>query len=364
MGGRSERTALVYVGTLTGDRSEGIHCYRMDPSSGALRPLEGASGVINPAFLAVDRQRRLLYAVNEVDVFEGQASGAVSAFRIEPETGVLTLINQQPSHGAGPCHLTIDPSGRFVLVANYGGGSVAVFPVQPDGSLGEVSDVVQHRGAGVDPQRQEAPHCHSVTVGPDGRTVFVADLGLDKVMIYRLDPERGKLLAGDPPWLALHAGAGPRHMDLHPSGRYAYVVNELDSTLTACVYDGAHGALEVIQTVSTLPRGFEGENWCADIHVAPSGLHVYASNRGHDSIAIYAVDTRTGLLCFVGHEATRGRTPRNFAVSPTGLSLLVANQESHTIVAFRVDPETGHLASIGQVAEVQSPVCVKIVPVG
>lgn len=351
---------LVYVGTYTRGRSEGIYVYRMDASSGALELLSKATGVSNPSFLAIHPQRHYLYSVSEISDFAGKPSGAVAAFKIDPKTGDLTRLNQQPSHGAGPCHLSVDKTGQFVLVANYGSGSVAVLPIQDDGQLGEATDFIQHQGSSVDPRRQVGPHAHSVTLDPTNRYAFVADLGLDKIMIYRLDLSQGKLKPNDEPWAQVKAGAGPRHFDFHPNGKYAYLINELDSTMTGFTYDGTRGRLSEIQTVSTLPDGFEDTSYCADIHVSPSGKFVYGSNRGHDSIVIFESDEGTGKLTYVDHESTQGETPRNFAIDPTGTFLLAANQNGDTVVTFRMDQQTGRLMPTGHVAEVPTPVCLKM----
>lgn len=350
---------LVYVGTYTRGKSEGIYVYRMDASSGALQFASKTAGVSNPSFLAIHPQRCYLYAVSEVSESAGKPSGAVAAFKIDPETGELTRLNQQPSHGAGPCHLSVDKTGQFVLVANYAGGSVAVLPIQDDGQLGEATDFIQHQGSSVDPRRQGGPHAHSVTLDPANRYAFVADLGLDKIMIYQLDLSQGKLKPNDEPWAQIKAGAGPRHFDFHPNGRYAYLINELDSTLTAFTYDETRGRLREIQTVPALPEDFEDTSYCADIHVSPSGKFVYGSNRGHNSIVIFEIDDGTGKLTYVDHEPTRGETPRNFAIDPTGTFLLAANQNSDTIVTFRINQQTGKLMPTEHVAEVPTPVCLR-----
>jgi len=352
---------LVYIGTYTHGESEGIYVYRMDKSSGALEFSSKATGVENPSFLAIGPQQRYLYAVNEIGQFAGKPSGAVSAFSIDPETWELTFLNQQSSHGTAPCHLCVDKTGQFVLVANYGGGSVCVLPIQDDGSLGEASDFIQHEGKSVNPRRQESPHAHSIIMGPNNQYAFAADLGLDKIMIYQLDLTSGKLKPNDEPWAAVKPGAGPRHFDFHPNGKYAYLINEIDNTITAFTYDETNGTLNEIQAVPTLPEDFTDTSHCADIHVAPSGKFVYGSNRGHDSIVIFAIDEATGRLTFVDHESVRGQNPRNFAIDPTGTFLLSANQSTDNIVTFRIDQQTGKLTPTGQVTEVPAPVCLKMI---
>ncbi|BCX03906.1 MAG: hypothetical protein KatS3mg053_1844 [Candidatus Roseilinea sp.] len=355
-------TFYTYVGTYTNGRREGIFAFTFDAAHGTAQPIGATEGLSNPSFLAIHPAQRFLYAVSEVEDFGGQPAGAVSAFAIEAQTGKLHLLNQQSSIGAGPCHLSVDATGRFVLVANYGSGSVAVLPVNADGSLAEASDFVQHHGSSVNPQRQEGPHAHSIILDPANRFAFVADLGLDKVMIYRFDAERGKLMPNEPACTPVKPGAGPRHFTFHPSGRFAYVINELDNTVTAFAYDAERGALHELQTISTLPEGYAQTSYCADVHVAASGRFLYGSNRGHDSIAIFAIHD-DGRLSSLGQEPTRGHWPRNFALDPTGRFLWAANQESDTITVFAVDATTGRLLARDQL-HVPKPVCVKFVTMG
>lgn len=357
----TDQKLLAYVGTYTARGSEGIYVYSLDPSTGALAPAGTPVLVDNPTFLAIHPSRRTLYAVNEVGTFDGKPGGAVSAFSIDPTTGALTFLNQQASHGVAPCHLSVDQTGRFVFVANYSGGNLAVLPIAPDGSLGAATDVVQHHGSSVNPRRQKKPHAHSITLDPTNRYAFAANLGTDKIMIYRIDLSAGKLIPHDEPWVSLHPGAGPRHFAFHPSLEQAYVINELDSTLTAFAYDQAAGTLSKGQTISTLPIGASVDNTCADVHVSPSGRFIYGSNRGHNSIAIIEIDSDTGQLTCVGHEPTQGKTPRNFALDPTGSFLFAANQDTDTIVAFRVNQETGRLTPTSRVTAVSMPVCIQIV---
>lgn len=351
------RELTVYIGTYTSGLSEGIYVYRLDLASGELRHLSTAKGVVNPSFLTIDRRGAFLYAVNEIKEFRGKASGAVSAFKIDKATGALEFLNQQPSLGSGPCHLSIDGSGKFILTANYDAGSVSVVPIR-DGRLGEPSDMVQHRGSSVDRQRQEGPHAHGVVLDKTNSYLFAPDLGLDKIMIYRFDSLKGKLRANEVPWVELKAGAGPRHFAFHPNDRWAYVINELNSTFTAFAYDGARGTLKEVQTVSTLPADFAGSNSCAELAVSPSGKFLYGSNRGHDSIVTFSIDQNTGRLAYVEHTSTQGKTPRNFAIDATGSFLLAANQNSNSVVSFRIDPVSGRLSATGHVAEIPAPVCV------
>jgi 6-phosphogluconolactonase len=353
-------TILVYVGTYTFRKSKGIYVFQLDPSTGDLKPTSKATGIQNPSFLAINPQQKYLYAVNETADFEGKHSGAVSAFSIDQETGELSLLNSKPSLGLHPCYVCVNKTGKFVLVANYSSGNVSVLPVKRDGSLGDAADFVQHHGSGVDLKRQEGPHAHSVTLDEANRYAFVADLGLDKIMVYRFDSNLGKLMPNDEPWTKIHSGAGPRHFAFHPNSKYAYLINELDSTITAFNYEAEHGTLKEMQTVPALPKGFKGTSHCADIHVAPSGKFLYGSNRGHNSIVIYFIDETTGKLAYVGHEQTQGKTPRNFAIDLAGNLLLVANQDTDTIVPFKINQQTGQLAATGKVTKVPMPVCLKM----
>jgi len=356
---RRSNDLFLYVGTYTSGKSEGIYVYRMNLDDGQLTRAATVKGVSNPSFLAIDPKQRFLYAANETGEFAGRKGGGVTAYAIDRKTGDLRKLGERHSPGV-PCHVSVHPSGRFIMAANYGGGSVVIYPVSSGGGLGEASDVAQHTGKGADPKRQDGPHAHCIMPDAAGQYAFAPDLGIDKVMIYRIDMKRGKFIPNG--FAATKAGAGPRHFDFHPSGKFAYVINELDSTLTAFTYDKTKGALTESQTVSTLPPDFSGTNSCADIHVHPSGRFVYGSNRGHDSVVAFAIDQSTGKLNLIAHEATRGKTPRNFGVDPTGAFLLVANQNSDNVVTFRIDQQTGKLTATGQSTEIPSPVCLKFIP--
>jgi 6-phosphogluconolactonase len=319
---------MVYVGTYTQGKSKGIYQFRMDPVSGQLTPAGLAAETVNPSFLAIAPDHRFLYAVNEIGDFEGTDCGAVSAFAIDPKNGKLTFLNQQSSRGSAPCHLIVDRHGKNVLVANYGGGSMAVLPIAPDGRLAAASAFVQHHGSSINPRRQKEPHAHSINLDAANRYAFAADLGLDKVLIYRFDAAQGTLIPHDPPSASIAPGSGPRHFAFHPNGRSAYVINEINSSVTALGFDANSGALTLLQMVSTLPEGFTGNNSTAEIQVHPSGRFLYGSNRGDNSIAIFAIDADTGKLTGIGHEPTQGKTPRGFRIDPTGHFLLTANQDA------------------------------------
>lgn len=357
---RSE--SLVYFGTRSGGKSKGIYMSRLNTATGTLTSPTIAVETTDPAFLAIHPNHRFLYAVRENRGFDATPNGAVSAFAIDPATGKLTLLNQQNTGGQGPCHLAVDQSGQCVLVAHYGSGSVAAFPIRADGSLGSLAGLVQHHGSGTDPKRQEGPHAHSVGFDLASRRAFCADLGLDKLFIYQLDPARAALATNDPPFAALKPGAGPRHFAMSPNDRHLYVINELNNTINAFDYDAEHGSLKESQTVPTLPDKFTAANTAAEIAILPNGRFLYGSNRGHDSIAVYAVDENTGKLTFIEHQSALGKTPRSFGIDPTGNFLLVANQASDNVVVFRIDPKSGRLKATGQTLEVPAPVCVTFLP--
>jgi 6-phosphogluconolactonase len=351
----------VFVGTYTGPKSKGIYRLEFDPATGKLGEAQLAAETKNPTFLAVHPSNRFLYAVSEIGNFGAKKAGGVAAYALDTTSGGLTALNQQPSGGAGPCHIITDKAGQFVLVANYGGGSAAVLPIEKDGRLGEPSSVVQHKGRGANPARQEAAHAHSINLSPDNRFAFVADLGLDKVYIYRL-ADKGKLTANDPAFVETAAGAGPRHFAFHPNGTFAYVINELNSTVTAMSYDAERGALTALQSVSTLPAGYKGNTTTAEVVVHPSGKFLYGSNRGQDSIAVFRIDPETGKLTAAGHQGEGVKVPRNFVADPSGKFLLVANQNGDSVVVFRIDPESGKLTPTGHSAKVPAPVCLRFAP--
>jgi 6-phosphogluconolactonase len=354
---------LVYFGTYTGAKSKGVYVSRLDVASGALSRPELAAETTSPSFLAVHPNGKFLYSVNEIGDFGGKPSGSVSAFAIDRRTGMLTVLNQQPSAGGGPAHLVVDKKGRNVLVANYGGGSVAVLPIDRAGALKPASAFIQHTGSSVNPQRQKEPHAHSINLDPANRFAYVADLGLDKVLVYRFDAGAGSLVANDPPFVSTEPGAGPRHFAIHPKGRFAYVINELKCTVTAFSRDQSRGRLTPVQTVSTLPAGVSvlPTYSTADVQVHPSGKFLYGSNRGHDSIVVFAIDEKSGRLTYVENQPTQGSTPRGFGIDPSGTYLLAANQRSDSVVVFRIDRRTGRLTPTGHTIEVGSPVCVKFV---
>lgn len=346
----------VYIGTFTQHGSKGIYLMHMDGASGALDQPELAAEAPSPAFLALHPNHHLLYSVNEVD------KGSVSAYSIDEPSGKLTLLNQQSSSGHAPTHLVVDPLGRNVLVANYGSGSVAVLPIESDGKLAAPSSVDQHTGKGADPGRQDGPHAHCINVDPAGHYAVSCDLGLDKVFVYRFDPQAHTITPNDPPFGATAPASGPRHLAFSPDGRRVYVVDEMACTVTAFQYDADHGTLTEFQTISTLPADFQGQKSTAEIAVHPSGKFLYASNRGDaNSLAIFTIDAE-GKLTAAGHASTEGRAPRDFALDPTGKWLLAANQDTDNIVEFRIDPESGALQPTGVNVKTPMPVCVTFLP--
>jgi 6-phosphogluconolactonase len=355
----SAKTYLMYVGTYTDGESKGIYAYRYDSSAGELNEIGLAAETRNPSFLAASPDGKLLYAVNEVSDYEGKSSGAVTAFAIDHATGKLTKLNQVASRGADPCYISFDKTGKFALVANYTGGSVATFPVLGDGRVGESSAFIQHAGKGPDAKRQEGPHAHWIETTADNRFAVAVDLGLDELLVYHFDPATGALRPNDPPFAKTEPGAGPRHLAFGPGYRFAYAVDELNSTVTAFTYQA--GSFKPVQAISTLPEHFAGGNDTAEIHAHPNGKFLYASNRGHDSVAVFAIDNKTGRLRQAGDFPTQGKSPRNFELDPGGRLLFAANQKSGNIVVFRVDQKTGALTPTGQVLKVPSPVAVKFV---
>lgn len=359
-------TMRVFVGTYTRQASQGIYTFEFDLSTGRASEPQLAAELVNPSFVAISPNGQFLYAVNEVADFpgaNGRKAGGVTSFALNAKTGELTKLNSQLSGGTGPCHLTVDKTGQVVLVANYGSGSVASLPVDRSGHLLEAASVIQHSGSSVDPRRQTGPHAHSFNIDAQNRFAVAADLGLDKLLVYKLDANRGTLTPNDPPSVSTHPGGGPRHFSFHPNGKFAYANNEMQSSLTAYAYDAENGVLTALMTHSTLPADYrEPGNSTAETLVHPSGKFVYVSNRGHNSIAIFAIN-EDGTIRPLGHESTQGEIPRNFGLDPTGQYLLAANQNSDTIVVFKIDQQSGALVSNGVKIPVPTPVCVRMLPI-
>ena len=357
----ADNNYLAYVGTYSDRGGKGIYAYRFDAKTGKLVDLGLAVATPDPSFLAISKDGKFLYAVNETSTYQGQPTGSVSSFAIHKDSGKLTPLNTVSSRGPGPAHLVIDRSGKSVLVANYDGGNVAVFPILENGGLGEASAFVQHRGSSVNPDRQKGPHAHDIAMSPDNRFALVADLGLDQIIVYPFDPAKGTL--GTPHIVKVHPGAGPRHLAFSPNGKFVYLINEIQSSIDAFSYSAANGELRELQTVSTLPKEFKGANDTAEIEVHPSGRFLYGSNRGQDSVVLFTIDPAKGTLTNAGFTLTRGKTPRNFAIDPTGHWLFAENHESDNFVIFKIDEKTGQLTPQGDALHVPAPVCIKFVAI-
>lgn len=350
----------VYIGTYTGGTSKGIYAYEFDTTSGALKEIGLAAETPSPSFLAIHPNNQFLYAVNELDNFGGQKHGAITAYKIDPSNPAkLTKINEVTSRGAHPCHIIVDKAGKHVLVANYTGGNVVAYAIDADGKIGKETAFIQHTGSSVNQSRQKEAHAHSINLDAANRFAFVADLGLDKVMVYKYDAAAGTLTANEPGFATIKPGGGPRHFALSPNGKHAYVNHEMTGHITAFNYDSAKGTLSEIQTISTLPGGNPVQgNSTAEILVHPSGKFVYCSNRGHNSIAAYTV-APDGKLTYIENESTRGKTPRNFNIDPSGKFLIAANQESDSLAVFKIDQSSGKLDPVGDVVSAPKPVCIK-----
>lgn len=357
---------LAYVGTYTASSSKGIYSFRFDPATGQLKAIGVAAELPNPSFLATDPQHRFLYAVTEMGPEPGaddyKKNGFVSSYSINRKTGALTFLNKVDAGGGGSCHLVVDKTGKMLFVANYGSGNVASFAIKADGSIGERTGFYQHSGSSVDPARQKGPHAHAVVLSPDNRFLFVPDLGTDQIKIYRVDAQKGTFAPNDPASAPVKAGYGPRHFAFGHGAKYAYALCEMGSSVAVFSYNPATGSLTPVQTISNLPEGFKGEDNSAEIEVDRSGRFLYASNRGNDSITVYAIDPAKGTLTKVEVVPTQGKTPRNFALDPTGKYLIAANQDSSTMVVFSVDPKDGRLKPAGQPIDTPSPIAILFVP--
>jgi len=353
---------LAFVGTYTGEGSQGIYAFRFDPGSGKVTSLGLAAKTENPSLLAADPNGQFLYAVNELPNFNGHPTGAVSAFQIDRGSGKLKFLQRVSSQGAGPAYLSLDKTGRFVLVAYYNSGNVAVFPIGDGGKLGPASALKQQFGSSINRQRQTGPHAHSILTSNDNRFALSADLGTDQIVVYRFDSQKGSLSPNNPPFAKVKAGSGPRHIAFAPSGKWVYVANEMAATITVFSYDAQSGTLTTRQTVPTLPADFKGENREAEIAVDTQGKFLYVSNRGYDTIAVFQIGV-DGTLSFLQRVPSGGKTPRNFAIDPTSRWLLAANHRSNNIQLFHVNPATGELAAMGQISRIFDPVCVVFVPI-
>lgn len=358
---KSASQYLVYFGTYTRKLSRGIYVSKLDATTGRLSEPELAAESANPSFVAIHPNHRFLYSVSETA--SGSTPGnTVSAFAIDKASGKLTALNTLPAKGQMPCHINVDKTGRALVVANYGSGSTTGMKVNADGSLAEGAGFIQHKGSSVDQRRQQGPHAHSVNISADNRFVVVADLGLDQVLVYKFDPATAGLSPNDPPFVAVKPGSGPRHFTFHPKGKFAYVINEMAATVTAFRWNAKAGSFSEIETVSTVPAGDTTNNTTAEVVAHPNGKFLYGSNRGHNSLAVFAIDPSKGSLKLVANVPTQGQIPRNFAIEPGGRWLLAANQNSDNVVVFSVDGNTGLLKPTGQTIQVGAPVCVRYLP--
>ncbi len=358
------KTLRVYFGTYTNTAgaSKGVYLYDLDLTTGALTDTGLTAMTPNPSFLALAPNRRHLYAVNEIQNYGGKMTGSVTAFAIDPKTGALAELNTQASQGTDPCHIRVDAGGKNALVANYSSGSVAVLPIQADGKLAPYSAVAQHSGSSADKSRQEGPHAHSIYTDASGKFVLACDLGTDKVYVSHYDAKNGTLKPNEIAAADLPPGSGPRHLTQSADRRFVYVISEMLNTVTAFAWNEKTGEMKTIQSVPTLPADFPGHSTTAEIALSPNGKFLYASNRGHDSLAIFAVNAATGLLTAVGHQSTLGKTPRSFAIAPGGKFLLAANQDTNNVVVFRVNPQDGLLVPTGVAAQIPAPVSVLFAP--
>lgn len=359
----AEENYWVYVGTYTrGSESKGIYQLLMESKSGKLSHVGVTENVDNPSFLAIHPTQKNLYAVNEIGDFEGKSAGAVSAYEINSETGKLTFLNQLSSKGAAPCHIVVDKIGRTALVANYSGGNICSLRLRKNGKLKNDVSFIQHTGSSINSRRQKAPHAHSINLDLQNQHAVVADLGIDQLRVYQFNSNEGTLSPNSPSGIKMAPGAGPRHFTFHTTGKWGYVINELNRTITAMKYEGKDGSFQEIQTISTVPEGTpEKGNSTAEIQVHPSGKYLYGSNRGPNTIAMYQIDQQTGKLTSIGFQSTGGEIPRNFKIDPTGTFLLAANQNTHNVVVFKINQETGMLHKTGYEIRVPKPVCIKFV---
>ena len=354
---------FVYIGTYTGPQSQGIYVYKFSTATGHLTPLGLAGQSDRPSFVTIHPNHRYLYAVNEINQFGGQRSGSVSSFSIDRATGKLTALNVVPSGDPGACHLIVDHTGKYLLVANYNVASVAVFPILADGSLSKATAFLPQTGHSIDPKRQRSAHAHSIYVSPDNRFAVSPDLGTDQVFVYRFDAGNGTLTPNEPPFATVPAGVGPRHFAWGADGKFGYVIEEMGSSITAFSYDPEPGVLHPVQTLSTLPPDFKGVDNSAEIYVHPNGKFLYGTNRGSDTIAVFAIDPVKGTLKPIQYESSGGKTPRGFGIDPTGQYLIAGNMDSNNLLVFRIDRKTGRLTPTGQQEELYEPVCVMFEPV-
>jgi 6-phosphogluconolactonase len=351
---------LVFISSFAAGDKGAIHAYQLETTTGALKPIQKTGDVENPFFLAVSRDQKSLYSIH-AKTFGGKDPEQVASYAIEGRNGRLKLLNRQSTRGTASCYLDVDATGKTVLVANYSTGNIASLPVNADGSLGEAVSFFQHAGSSVDPARQKGPYAHCIVVSPDNRFAFVADLGLDQVLSYRLEAATAKLSPNTPPFVKAPPGAGPRHLTFHPNGKHVYVINELKNSVTVFDYVTESGTLTERQTISTLPSDFAGTSHCADLKITPDGRFLYGTNRGHDSIATYRIGD-DGRLTLIGIEPSLGKGPQNLLIAANGTLLLCANMPGNNVAVFRIDVKTGGLKSVGEPTSILSPSCIRLLP--
>ncbi len=358
-GGNNSSRYIAYVGTYSQNGSKGIYRLEFNSETGSLKLLEGTNAIENSSFLAIHPNRKYLYAVSEVAKYKGKDTGSVVAYRIEGDQGELVELNQLATGGAVPCHLSIDSTGHCLVIANYTGGSIASFRLKENGELDSpMASLMQHHGQSINKQRQESAHAHSANISADDRLVYAADLGIDQIIIYQLDPQTAKLSENEPSIIKIKPGSGPRHFTFHPQKDFAYVLNELSCDIIAFKRNPDNGDLKTLQTIPTVPEVKPGYS-TAEIRIHPNGKFLYASNRGHNSLATYRIDKSTGLLTALGNEPTGGEMPRNFTFDPTGKFILAANRVSNNIIVFRIDQETGLLTRTENEVKIPMPVCIR-----
>jgi 6-phosphogluconolactonase len=349
----------VFIGTYTYGKSEGIYAIDFDAETGSISNARLAAKLDNPAYLAISTNNKYLYAAMESDTFDGAPGGGVGAFSIREESGKLGLLNLKSAAGNTPCHITADRLNKYLFTANYNEGTFTSFSINSDGSIGDIIFEIMHKGFGPNRERQEKPHIHCAVLNPEEDHLCVADLGIDKIMVYSFNVKSGALNHKQNLDVAINPGSGPRQLEFHPNNKFAYLVNELKSDIVVLEYLSVDCSFNQIQHISALPDGFDKVSWCAAIHISPDGNYLYASNRGHDSIAVFHIDKDTGKLTHVSYTHTAGAYPRDFAIHPNGKFLIAANQNSGSLVPFSIDKNTGKLAQCGEPCAVPDPTCVK-----
>lgn len=356
----AEEGPIVFASAFASGEDGAIHAYRFDADQGTLTLLHRTTDVENPFFMALSPSGEFLYAIHAL-AFGGKENEEVAAYRVDGRNGKLQLLNRQSARGTASCYLDVDATGKTVVVANYSTGDVASLPINDDGSLGESVSYFKHEGSSIDPQRQKGPNAHSFVISPDNRFAFAADLGIDKIMSYRLDAATATLTPNDPAFAALPPGSGPRHQAFHPNGKFLYAINELANTISVFAYNAEKGALTDLQSISTVPNDFDGKSHTADLKITPDGRHLYGTNRGHDSIASYRIGD-DGKLTLLGIQPSLGEGPQNLAILPSGKHLICANMPGNSLVVFAIDAESGALKAVGDPVAMKMPACLMVLP--